>query len=285
MHTVVRPLPHAARRCAALQRTEWGLLAAVAVLFALAVWGPSLAASPHQHDFADQRTWRGLPCALDVLSNLPFAVAGIAGLVWLQRLGALRLCLATRATAGLFFAGLVLAALGSTVYHWQPSDAGLLWDRLGMAVAFAGLLGWAVVGRISPRAGLAMALGMLLGGAAAVWAWSHTGNLMPWAVVQIGGMAVVLALAWLPHRHGALALPLGAVIACYAAAKVLEGADHVVFAATGHWVSGHTLKHLVAAGAAWPLLWAMARLHHSRYIATPLAHGRMQNGGHRGARL
>lgn len=283
MHTVARPLSPAARRGAALQRAEWGLVAALAVLLALAVWGPALAPSPHQHDFADQRTWWGLPCALDVLSNLPFAVAGVAGLVWLQRLGALRLCGATRATAGLFFGGLLLTALGSTVYHWQPSDAGLLWDRLGMAMAFAGLLGWAVVGRISPRAGVAVALGLLVGGPAAVLAWSHTGNLTPWAVVQLGGMAVVLTLAWQPHRHGALALPLGAVIAWYAAAKVLEGADHVVFEVTGHWVSGHTLKHLAAACAAWPLLRAMARLHHSRYVATPLAHGRMQNGGHCGA--
>ena len=48
--------------------------------------------------------WQGLPCALDVLSNLPFAVAGAWGLVWLRRLGALRLCPATRATAALFFA-------------------------------------------------------------------------------------------------------------------------------------------------------------------------------------
>ncbi|WP_422845171.1 hypothetical protein [Acidovorax sp. M2(2025)] len=284
MPTVVRPLSPAARHGAALQRAEWGLVAALAVLLALAVWGPALAPSPHQHDFADQRTWWGLPCALDVLSNLPFAAAGVAGLVWLHRLGTLRLCGATRATAGLFFGGLLLAALGSTVYHWKPSDAGLLWDRVGMAVAFAGLLGWAAVGRISPRAGVPMALGLLVAGPAAVGVWAHTGNLLPWAVVQMGGMAVVLALAWRPHRHGALALPLGAVIAWYAAAKVLEGADHVVFEATGHWVSGHTLKHLVAAGAAWPLLRAMARLHHSRYVATPQAHGRMQNGGHRGAR-
>lgn len=282
--TAVHLLPPALRRPIGLQRSEWGLLAALVVLLALAVWGPALTPSPHQHDFADQRSWWGLPCALDVLSNLPFAVAGVAGLVWLQRLGALRLCRATRATAGLFFGGLLLTALGSTVYHWQPSDAGLLWDRLGMAVAFAGLLGWAVVGRISPRAGVAVALGLLVGGPAAVAVWAHTGNLLPWAVVQMGGMAVVLVLAWQPHRHGALALPLGAVIALYAAAKVLEGADHAVFEATGHWVSGHTLKHLVAAGAAWPLVRAMARLHHSRYVAAPLAHGRMQNGGHRGVR-
>jgi hypothetical protein len=86
----------------------------------------------------------------------------------------------------------------------------------------------------------------------------------------------------LPHRHGALALQLGAVIAWYAAAKAMELADHSVYEATAGWVSGHTLKHLLAAGAALPVLLAMARLHHSRYIAAPVPRRAMQNGGQRG---
>ena len=278
----VHPLQTSSRRWLPLQPAEWALLVAAAALLAFAVWGPFLPASAHQHDFADQRGWHGLPCALDVLSNLPFAVAGTWGLVWLRRLGALRLCPATRATAALFFVGLVLTTAGSSWYHWQPDDAGLLWDRLGMAAAFAGLLGLAVVGRISPRAGLATALGLMVAAPAAVLAWAHTGNLTPWAVVQFGGMLVVLVLAFLPHRHGALVLQLGALIAWYAAAKVMELADHSVYEATAGWVSGHTLKHLLAAGAALPVLFAMARLHHSRYVAVPLPRRAMQNGGQRG---
>lgn len=279
----VHPLQTSSRRWLPLQPAEWALLVAAAALLAFAVWGPFLPASAHQHDFADQRGWQGLPCALDVLSNLPFAVAGVWGLVWLRRLGALRLCPATRATAALFFVGLVLTAVGSGLYHCQPDDAGLLWDRLGMAVAFAGLLGLAVVGRISPRAGLATALGLMVVAPAAVLAWAHTGNLTPWAVVQFGGMLVVLVLACLPQRHGALVLQLGALIAWYAAAKVMELADHSVYEATAGWVSGHTLKHLLAAGAALPVLFAMARLHRSRYVAVPLPRRAMQNGGQRGA--
>lgn len=200
----VHPLQTSSRRWLPLQPAEWALLVAAAALLAFAVWGPFLPASAHQHDFADQRGWQGLPCALDVLSNLPFAVAGVWGLVWLRRLGALRLCPATRATAALFFGGLVLTAVGSGWYHWQPDDAGLLWDRLGMAAAFAGLLGLAVVGRISPRAGVATALGLLVAGPAAVLVWAHTGNLLPWAVVQFGGLLAVLALACMPHRPGAV---------------------------------------------------------------------------------
>ena len=43
-----------------------------------------------------------------------------------------------------FFAGLILSGLGSAVYHWAPDAGALVIDRLGMAVAFAGVLALAV---------------------------------------------------------------------------------------------------------------------------------------------
>jgi len=252
------PMSHSSSPRRRRTSAETGLLWASLALLALAVFGPVLPASPHQHGFADQRTLWGLPCALDVLSNLPFAVAGAWGLALLRRQGD-SLDGTTRALAALFCGGLLCTALGSAWYHGRPDDAGLLWDRLGMAVAFAGLLGLAAAGRVSPRAGRACAVVVLLAGPLAVAWWAHAGDLLPWAVVQLGGMLVVLVLvlACLPRRPGALALNLLAVIAWYGAAKLFEAADHAVFAATGQWVSGHTLKHLGAAGAALPVLAAL----------------------------
>lgn len=256
-------------------RAEQALLWAALALMALAVFGPALPASPHQHGFADQRTLWGLPCALDVLSNLPFALAGAWGLALLRRMAPGALDGATRATATLFCAGLLLTAAASTVYHWQPDDAGLLWDRLGMAVAFAGLLGLAAVNRVSALAGWATAATVLAAAPSAVAWWAHTGNLLPWAVVQLGGMLVVLVLAAMPRRPGALALHLGAVIACYGVAKLLELGDHAVYAATGYGVSGHSLKHLFAAAAALPVLTALHSVTDGR---AGLVKTRVQNG-------
>lgn len=263
-----------------LSRAEAGLLLGMAALLALALFGPMLPASAHQHALADQRTLWGIPCALDVLSNLPFAIAGFWGLVALRRVAPAMLDATSRALATLFFAGLVCTAAGSALYHWQPQDAGLLWDRLGMVLPFAGLLGLAAASRVSTRAGAATAGAVLLAGPLAVLWWSHSGNLLPWAVVQLGGMLVVLALACLPRRDGALALHLGAVMALYALAKLFEAADHPVFEATGQAVSGHSLKHVLAAGAAWPVLVALAALRRSG--ATHLRHVTAfgQNGAH-----
>lgn len=234
-------------------RAEMALVLGAAALLALALFGPVLPASAHQHAFADQRALWGIPCAVDVLSNLPFAIAGVWGLWALRRLAPGALDPTSRALAALFFAGLLCTAVGSSVYHWKPQDAGLLWDRLGMVLPFAGLLGLAA-SRVSERAGWAMAGAVLLAGPLAVLWWAHAGNLMPWAVVQLGGMLVVLALACLPRRDGALAVHLGAVIGLYAVAKLFEAADHAVFDATHQWVSGHSIKHVFAAGAAWPVL-------------------------------
>lgn len=263
-----------------LSRAEAGLLLGVAALLALALFGPVLPASAHQHTLADQRALWGIPCALDVLSNLPFAIAGLWGLVALRRVAPGMLDAPSRALASLFFAGLVCTAAGSALYHWQPQDAGLLWDRLGMVLPFAGLLGLAGASRVSARAGAAAAGTVLLAGPLAVLWWSHSGNLLPWAVVQLGGMLVVLALACLPRRDGALALHLGAVMALYALAKLFEAADHAVFEATGQAVSGHSLKHVLAAAAAWPVLEALAALRHSgaKHLRHVTAFG--QNGAH-----
>jgi hypothetical protein len=244
-------------KAAGLQRKEWAMLLVALGMVVLALLAPHVGDSPHQHDFADQRTLWGVPCALDVLSNLPFAFAGLWGLVRLRASRFAGQPPAWRATMALFFVGLVCTSVGSSVYHWQPDNAGLLWDRLGMAVAFAGMLGLAVTQRISERAGLLTATVALLAGPAAVVWWSHTGNVMPWAVVQLGGMLVVLGLAFVRAVPGMPVVSLGAVIAWYGAAKLAEAGDHAVFAATGQWVSGHTLKHLFAAGAAWPVLAAL----------------------------
>lgn len=227
----------------------------VLALVLLAVFMPPLAQAPHFHAFADQRSWLGLPCALDVLSNLPFALFGLLGLRMLGRVP--QLDATQRQLAALFFAGLVLTALCSAWYHWAPDNAGLAVDRLGMTVAFAGLLGLGVATRVSGRAGLGLALAVLLCGPLAVGAWAASGNLLPWALLQGGGLVLLLVLAVMRPLPGALALRWGAVVAIYAVAKVLEQYDAPVFDLTRQLVSGHSLKHLVAAFAAWPVIKAL----------------------------
>lgn len=244
-----------------LTRSETTLAGALLAALAVAVFGPFVAQYTHYHAFADQRAWLGVPHALDVLSNLPFALAGLLGLhcFWSQRStqdGTLQGDVRAPLLA-LFFVGLVFTALCSGYYHWQPDNAGLAVDRAGMVLAFAGLLGAAVADRVSVRMGWTVALVVLLLGPLSVAVWWHTGNLLPWSVLQGGGMLLVVAMAMRPTLAKSWGLPLWAVIGWYALAKVLELGDHTVFTATQGWISGHSLKHVAAALAAWPVLAVM----------------------------
>ena len=242
-----------------LTRNECWLLAACVLLAALAVSGPPLANPPHAHDFADQRTLWGLPHALDVLSNLPFAIAGLRGLLLLRRAPGGPLFAAQRACAGVFFAGLLLTTFTSGGYHYAPDDTGLAFDRFGMSVAFAGLLGLAAAARVSDRAGLVLVASLLLLGPASVLAWALTGNVLPWAVVQFGGIAVLLlTLAFGDERIASLPVRWSLVLLAYAVAKLFEANDLAILQASGELLSGHTLKHVAAAFAAGPVLAALA---------------------------
>ncbi|MDM0038721.1 hypothetical protein QTH89_19980 [Variovorax sp. J22G21] len=259
------------RLFASLQPREAGLLGVLVLFTLLALFGPELPARAGGGTLlADSREWRGLPNAMDVLSNLPFFAIGLWGLIrlhWLDHAHErAQAAMPTRPhalveppvdaldCAWLFFAGLILTAAGSVFYHLQPDALRLAADRAGMAVAFSGLIGMAVCERISHRAGWPAAWFTLAAGLLAVAVYHETRNVMPWAVVQFGGMLLVLGLALLRPVAGAWGLRLGWVIFFYAAAKLFEMADGAIYEATAHLVSGHSLKHLTAALAALPVL-------------------------------
>lgn len=233
-----------------VSRAELGLIAGALVALLIACFGPHLAQYADYHAFADQRRLWGLPFAMDVLSNLPFALFGLWGLAALRKTqpGA------QTGLATLFFAGLIATAACSSWYHYAPDNAGLAVDRMGMVLAFAGLLGLATADRVSAAAGQWTAAAVLACGPAAVLVWTQGGNLLPWAVLQGGGMVLLAVLAVRRPVARAWGIPLGAVMAWYALAKLCELGDHAVFHASAGWISGHTLKHCAATMAAFPVI-------------------------------
>ena len=219
------------------------LLALIAPWLAAALL-PAVAQPQAYHQFADQRSWLGVPHAANVLTNLPFLLIGAFGLVivWQRR--------ASSAAAGYvaLFAGGVLTAFGSAWYHAAPSDATLVWDRLPIAVAFAGLVAGTLADRVPAWSGR-LALAFVATAVATVLYWQSTGNLLPYLLMQACFVAVaLLATARVPstatHARG-----LYVVTALYALAVLCERFDAVIAASTNGIVSGHPLKHVVAAAA------------------------------------
>lgn len=206
------------------------------------------------HDFADARRWLGVPNAANVLSNVPISLAGIALLA--QVFGPWQ---AGAKSPGLVVAsfGLMLTGLGSAYYHYAPGDATLIWDRLPLAVVFAGALltAWACSGIGAPSQGEAVLV--VLASLGSVAFWVYLGSLWPYVILQFGSLLGLLYLA----ARNRLQPPRAwwTLIALYGLAKVFELLDKPIWDLTGQFVSGHTLKHLASAAAGACFLWIAAR--------------------------
>lgn len=237
-----------------MERTrQWLPLALVTLaIVAMLVHGP-IAQLDHYHEFADTRALFGIPNAGDVLSNVGFAMVGLWGFWAVSSRG--RALFTDPALRGysLFLAALVLTSLGSSFYHLAPDNQRLLWDRLPIALACAGLL-IAVHAETHDAPQLPwVPITLLAYAVASVFWWSFTeargaGDLRPYLLLQ--GAPLVLIPLW-QHLAGAprpSRIAFGIAILLYVIAKGAEMADHAIYDAFG-FVSGHTLKHLLAVAA------------------------------------
>jgi hypothetical protein len=224
-------------------------LLAVAAAFLL----PAMPQPLDYHHFADQRDAFGIGNFLDVVSNVAFLLAGLAGLVVVFSGRACFESPGERWPYAVFFLGVLLTAAGSAYYHLSPDNETLFWDRLPMTIAFMGLLSSQIVDRVSVRAGLALLVPMLLVGMGSVVYWIVTermgaGNVLPYGILQGYSVVVLLLMATLHRSRYTRANDVYFIFGWYVLAKVLESLDGEILA-LGHVVSGHSLKHVAAAAA------------------------------------
>lgn len=235
------------------------------LLLAVAGLLPPLAQPPEYHQFAEQRQCFGVPHCLDTLSNLPFLAAGAAGLLFLGRASAARQFIDRREMTAyrLFFVAVLGVGLASGYYHLAPDNARLVWDRAAIGVA---LMAWfaAIIGeRASLRWGRRLLTPLLAAGLAGAlyWGWSEAagrGDLRPYLVVQLLPLLGVPLLLWLyPPRYSG-DRDLVVVLCLYPLALACDLLDRPIAELLGS-VGGHTLKHLLAAGAAAWVLLGLAR--------------------------
>lgn len=197
--------------------------------------------APELHHYADQRSSLGIPHAGDVLSNLPFVIAGAWFAVRAQTAYARLACL-----------GVAAIGIGSGAYHVAPSDVTLAFDWGPIAVALMLVLAAVVDDRLGARAGrIAGVAGPLVAiGAVAIWiagGGTEGGSVTPYGTVQALGIALPALLALIapgsiPRR------PLLLAVLWFATARLCAANDHQLLDAIG--ISGHSMKHVAAAVAA-----------------------------------
>ena len=244
-------------------RKVLGLWLLAAALAGLAWLLPRIPQPLQYHDFADRRACFGVANCFDTASNALFVLAGLAGLYFLSSMAGRRAFIDAREAIPyrLFFIVAILVGLGSGYYHLAPDNGRLLWDRAAISLALMSLFAALLCERVSITAGLRLlpllyAAGL---GSVAWWGWSEahgSGDLRAYGLVQLYPMLLMPLLLWLyPPRYSG-DKDILAVIGLYLLALLCDLTDHRIAALTG-FVSGHTVKHIVAALA---MYWVVARL-------------------------
>ncbi|WP_341675574.1 hypothetical protein [Niveibacterium sp. SC-1] len=252
----------------ALRRAlPWAVLGLV--LLGLVAAGP-VHLPPHYHAFADQRAWAGIPQAADVLSNLAFLLAGLWGVRVMWRSPERP----SRAAWWLFAGGVVAVALGSSWYHLAPDDARIVWDRIPIALACAGLSAAVLCERFELLEIEANALTAVLATAATASVLAIDwlgGDLRPYLVLQLVPLLVLPLLQWSHAAPRQERWATSAAALLYLLAKLCELGDAAILAQL-QLVSGHTLKHLFSALACATLVAMLARRPERRATSRPLLH-------------
>lgn len=249
---------------AQVRRQVWLILVAVVALYGLLrlSFGP-LPQDPAYHLLADTRTYLGIiPNAGDVLTNLAILAASLFGLALRTRM---TVAPEARAAVNVLIAAAILTAFGSAYYHWSPSNATLVWDRIPITMVLMPLLALVMADRVHPLfARHALWPFTALGAASAVlWGVSEAmgqGDVLLYLMVRIGtAIAIALLLILRQPRHTGT-IWLVAALVCEIVMAIFERFDHEVFDLTGGLVSGHNVKHvMVGVGLAFVFWWLWSR--------------------------
>lgn len=211
------------------------------------------------HNFADQRSWFGMPNSWNVLSNIPFALAGIWGLFLLFSHGRVHFIDNRERWPWIAVSiGLILIAVGSSYYHLAPDNSRLVWDRLPMTIVFMSIVVALLCERINLLLGLCLWPVLLGIGLYSALHWQITDDLRFYIGVQIFTIVVILIMLLTPSAY-TRSWDLLIVAMLYGFAILFDQFDHQVNMFNKGFISGHTLKHLAAALAGIWLLRMVAK--------------------------
>jgi len=235
-----------------------GLPGAVAAI-ALVLHGP-IPQDPKYFQFADERVFLGIPRFGDVVSNAAFLIVGTIGLgfLLLRRKGSLNTA-SERWPYAAVFAGTILTGVGSTWFHLAPDSDRLFWDRLPMAPVFLSLFTIVLSERIGPQVGIRLWIPLMILGLGSVLYWRFLDDdLRLYALIQFYPMgAIPLLLLFYPARY-THASWFWIMFLMYGMAKGCEWLDRPIYEAL-RGVSGHSLKHALAALSVLCPVWMLSR--------------------------
>ena len=216
--------------------------AAIVMLMGLGLLDPIVQDTAY-HNFADSRKMYAVSNFWNVVSNVPFLLVGIYALLKLKVMVYEK---QMHVAFVLLFMGVSLVAFGSGYYHLSPNNETLIWDRLPMAMSFMALLTIIISECISLEEGKKLLYPLLILGVFSVLYWAYNDDLRLYMFVQFYPMVVIPFLLLFFNASFTLSRGYWYLLLCYILAKVFEYYDHAIYEILGV-ISGHSLKHMVAA--------------------------------------
>jgi hypothetical protein len=207
------------------------------------------------HNFADDRSFLFIPNFLNVISNIPFLFAGLYGIYALVYGNPNAFFhIAEKGTYWILFISVCFVSVGSAYYHLWPNTETLFWDRLPMTVGFMAVMSILFSEKVDKSFGQKALIPCLLTGVSSVLWWSFTeahptriGDLRPYIVVQFAPVLLTPFIIMLYPNSYTHTTYMYISVALYVFAKIMEVLDKQIYSFLWNTVSGHTLKHVVAA--------------------------------------
>jgi hypothetical protein len=200
------------------------------------------------HQFADTISAFDIPNFHNVVSNFPFLILSLLGLIMLNR-GHTKIDGLDRAIIWTLFLGIGLIGFGSAYYHLAPENDSLVWDRLPMTLVFASFFTLIIKDYLSEKLARYAFYPLIAFGLGSIFYWHYTeltgqGDLRLYAFMQFYPMICIIAILIFSKNRDNLNI-LGWVMASYGLAKLCEHFDNDIFELINY--GGHALKHYFSA--------------------------------------
>ncbi len=224
------------------------------IVLAVMIWVEPIPQDLNYHNFADHLNFWGVPNFWNVMSNLPFLLVGLLGIIALAKTR-LNVEPSYKLMYWVFFCGVLLVGLGSGWYHLNPSNSTLVWDRLPMTIAFMAFFAVIVAEHVDEKMGKSLFWPLLVIGLLSIVYWQYTksigaGDLRWYGLVQFLPLILIPLIFWIYPKKYSHSYLLWVFLGMYVVAKLLEHYDGAIFKSLS-FISGHSLKHIAAAVGIW----------------------------------
>lgn len=215
------------------------------------------------YNFSDKNNYFGVNNFFNVISNIPFLLVGLFGLILDKNKKLTHDNYSITPVYSVFFLGIFLTSFGSSWFHLNPSSETLVWDRLPMTIGFMALTTGLLSEYLKRELQQYLLYPLLLIGFTSVIYWHFTeqagrGDLRPYALVQFLPLLIIPAVVVTHKPRYTRSWDLIWVFIFYVLAKVMEHFDHAIHQLLGS-ISGHSIKHLLAAAATYMALRMLQR--------------------------